>query len=158
MVLHDSCSAPGPWSGSTGEMISSRSGNNTRELCCIWRSRRLYSQPNCSLYCTLYCCRYYCYSFHFSFLPHSFTKRTYARSLTLIRTHTLCTVHTHTLCTLRTHTLRTVLYLKGATPLLQQWQRCRRPPVWKYFGFPVSYVDNICVVDKKATVCKLCRN
>ena len=31
------------------------SGNNTRELCCILRSRRLYSQPNCSLYCTLYC-------------------------------------------------------------------------------------------------------
>ena len=33
-----------------------------------------------------------------------------------------------------------------------------KSPVWKYFGFPVSYVDNIYVVDKKATVCKLCRN
>lgn len=28
--------------------------------------------------------------------------------------------------------------------------------VWKYFGFPVSYVDNVRVVDKKTTVCKLC--
>ena len=27
--------------------------------------------------------------------------------------------------------------------------------VWKYFGFPVNYVDNVRVVDKKATVSKL---
>ncbi|KAI2660455.1 Nuclear receptor subfamily 1 group I member 2 [Labeo rohita] len=31
-----------------------------------------------------------------------------------------------------------------------------KSPVWKYFGFPVSYVDNVRVVDKKNTVCKLC--
>ena len=96
MVLYHSCSAPRPWSGSTGEMISSRaevcrvhvlswSGNNTRELCCILRSCRLYSQTNCSLYCTLDCCCYSCYSFRFSFLSHSFTVSTYARSLTLAR-------------------------------------------------------------------------
>ena len=30
------------------------------------------------------------------------------------------------------------------------------PPPPKYFGFPMSYVDNVCVVDKKATVRKLC--
>ena len=30
-----------------------------------------------------------------------------------------------------------------------------KSPVWKYFGFPVSYVDNVHVVDKKATVGKL---
>ena len=65
-----SCWAPGLWPGSTGEMIPagrtlclpsgsntfqvfSWSGYNTRELCCVWRSRRLYSQADCSLYCTL---------------------------------------------------------------------------------------------------------
>ena len=129
MVLHDSCSAPGPWSGSTGEMISSRSGNNTRELCCIWRSRRLYSQPNCSLYCTLYCCRYYCYSFRFSFLSHSFTVRTYARSLTMATADA-----------------------GDPSTELEPPPLSLKSQVWKYFGFPVSYVD------KKATVCKLCRN
>ena len=48
------------------------------------------------------------------------------------------------------------------------WCRCRRPinitwtpslslklPVWKYFGFPVSYVDNVRLSTKKS-VCKLC--
>ena len=98
-----SCSAPGPWSGSTGEMILpgpkfvftfgvnhfhvlSWSGNNTRELCCIWRSGCLYSQPNCSLYCTLTArsTTVTC----FTFLPHSFTYCTYARSLSLARPHT----------------------------------------------------------------------
>ena len=27
-----------------------------------------------------------------------------------------------------------------------------KSPMWKYFGFPVSYVDNVRVVNKKATV------
>ena len=31
-----------------------------------------------------------------------------------------------------------------------------KSPLWKYFGFPVSYVDNVRVVDRKATVRKLC--
>ena len=53
--------------------VLSWSRNNTRELCCILRSRCLNSQPNCSLYCTLYCCRCSCYSFHFSFFSHSHT-------------------------------------------------------------------------------------
>ena len=65
--------------------VLSWSRNNTRELCCIRWSRRLYSQPNCRLYCTLYCPHYYCYSFRFSFLSHSFTVRTYVHSLTLAR-------------------------------------------------------------------------
>jgi hypothetical protein len=31
-----------------------------------------------------------------------------------------------------------------------------KSPVWRYFGFAARYVDNVRVVDKKATVCKLC--
>ena len=50
-----------------------------------------------------------CYSFVLSFLSHSFTSiRTYARRLALA-----LRAHTHL-----THRL----FLKGATPLLQQWQ------------------------------------
>ena len=46
---------------------------------------------------------------------------------------------------------------------MQETHRQLEPPplslkssVWKYFGFPVSYVDNVHIVDKKATVCRLC--
>ena len=61
-------------------------GNNIRELCCIWRNRRLYSQTNCRLYSTLYCCHYYCYYFRFSsHCPH-------APSLSLAHSHL---THTH---------------------------------------------------------------
>ena len=193
MVLHHSCSAPGPWLERTGEIISfsakilfspSRwtpfmcwSGNNSRGFCCILRSHRLYSQPDCSLYYTLWCC----HCPHVHMLPHSRSP-----------THTLCT-----------HTSHTALFLKGATPLLQQWQlqthwgnfffflskspllqkgvynsnvtyrneRTHRQNsntllfhwrclfgVWSFFGFPACYIDNLCVINKKATVCKLCRN
>ena len=66
------------------------------ELCCMWRSRRLYSQSNCRLYCTLHCCRYYCYSFCFSFLSHSFTVRRYTHSLTLARPLTPYAPYAHT--------------------------------------------------------------
>ena len=89
------------------------SWNNTRGLCCIWRSHHLYSQPDRSLNCTLYCCRYHCYRFRFSFLSHSFTDRTHARTLP----------HSHSpTYALRTHTWCTTLFLNGATPLLRQWQ------------------------------------
>ena len=93
--------------------VLSWSGNNTSKLCCILRSCRLYSLPNCRLYCTLYCCCYCCYSFRFSFLSYSFTACTYVCSLTLLL------LPTHTL---RTQTSHTALFLKGATPLLQEWQ------------------------------------
>ena len=135
MVLHRSCSAPRPWSGSTEDMISSWNevcvylgdehpsllswaGNNTRVLCCILRSHRLYSQPDCSLYSTLCCCRYYCYSFRFSFLSHSFTVNRYARSLTFTRPLTPYSPYTHTLRIL--HKGLCLSYNSGNC-------RCRRP-------------------------------
>ena len=98
MVLHHSWFPPGPkfvfTFGVNSFHMLSWSGNNTRVLFCMLRSRHLYSQPNCSLYCTRHCCRCYCYSFRFSFLSHSFIVRTYARFLTLLA-HSHLT-HTHT--------------------------------------------------------------
>ena len=99
----------------TGEIISSRavvcvyrpfhvlcwSGNNTRELCCLLRSRHLYSQSNCSLYST-FIARQVLLPPLLSFLSHSFT---------------VCTLP---LSRSPTHTSCTALFLKGATPLLQQ--------------------------------------
>ena len=162
MVLHHFGLAPGMWLGSTGEMISCRA-----EVCVyLWGeppftclagreiipgSYRLYSQSRSSLYCTLYCCHYNCYSFRFSFLSHSVTVRTYAHSLTLA-------------CSLTPYA-----HIPHAPP--SSWKglhhsynscncRCTRPidrtwtpssftlksSVWKYFGFPVSYVDNVHIV------------
>ena len=73
-------------SGSNTFHVLSWSGNNTRELCCIWRSRHLYSQPNCSLFCaltarstTVTC---------FALLPLPFIHLLQTRSLTLARPHT----------------------------------------------------------------------
>lgn len=42
-----------------------------------------------------------------------------------------------------------------AAPELEAAPASLKSPVWKYFAFPVSYVDNVCVVDKKTTVCKI---
>ena len=52
-------------------------------------------------------------------------------------------------------TLTTVATADAGDPLteLEPPPLSLKSPVWKYFGFPVSYVDNIHVVDKK-----LCRN
>ena len=94
MVVDHSCSAPGPWSGSTGEMISCGA-----EVCVyLWGeppftclagrepgSYCLYSQSRSNLYCTLHRCRYSCYSFCLSLPSHSVTVCTYAHSLTLAR-------------------------------------------------------------------------
>ena len=91
-------------SGSNTFQVLSWSGNNTRELCCIWRSRHLYSQPNCSLYCAL--------------TARSTTVNCFAL-LPLPFIHLLQTCrlpHSHS----PTHTSRTALFLKGATPFLQQ--------------------------------------
>ena len=108
MVLHHSCS----WTvvgkhrgddflqgrslclplGWTPFHVLSWSENNTRELCCISRSRRLYSQLLLLLSLLLPLPFIHCLNAHT--LPH----------------------------TLRTHTSCTALFLKGATPLLQQWQ------------------------------------
>ena len=133
-------------------------GNNTWELLSLFTSKS-------SLYCTLYCCHYYCYSFHFSFIYHSFTVHRYEHSLTLTRPFTPHAPYAHTL---------------HAPPY--SWKRlrhsynngncrCRRPidRTWPPSSFtevagvevvwiPVSYVDNVHIVDKKATVCKLYRN
>ena len=43
-----------------------------------------------------------------------------------------------------------------AAPELEAAPASLKSPVWKYFAFPVSYVDDVRVVDKKTTVCKLC--
>ena len=138
-------------------------GNNTRELCCILRSRLPYSQPNSSLYCTLYCCRYSCYSFRLPFLSHTFIVCTYAWS-TLVRspshlTLLICTHFTHHPITKRgSATLST----KATADAVVPFSELELPPlslmVWKYFRFPVSYVDSVHVVDEKATVCKLHRH
>ena len=144
--------------------VLSWSGNNTRELCCILRSCRLYYQPNCRLYCTLNCHCYSCYSFCFSFLSHSFTARMHAPSLSLAHSHLMHLMHTHlTHCPIpaRGYATLTTMATADAGDLsteLEPPPLSLKSPLWKYFGFPVSYVDNVGVVNKKATVCKLCRN
>lgn len=43
-----------------------------------------------------------------------------------------------------------------AAPELEAAPASLKSPVWRYFAFPVSYVNNVRVVDKKITVCKIC--
>ncbi|XP_049900192.1 uncharacterized protein LOC126390105 isoform X1 [Epinephelus moara] len=44
----------------------------------------------------------------------------------------------------------------GETTELENPPASLRSPVWEYFAFPVSYVNNKRVVDRKTTVCRLC--
>ena len=80
-------------------------------------------------------------------------------------------IHCPQVCTLPhsrlpTHTLRAALLLEGAKVTrttmttadagdpqteLEPPPLSLKSPVWKNFGFRVRYVDNICVVDKKAS-------
>ena len=132
MVLHHSCSAPGPWSGSTGEMISSRA-----EVCVYLRGKPLsrvklvgkwyqgallYLEEPLPLFTAKL--QPILYTLLLSLLllllllllPLPFIH------CPLIRTLPHSRLPTHTLHILCTHTSRTTLFLKGATPLVQQWQ------------------------------------
>ena len=133
MVLHHSCSAPDRGREAQGRwfppgpkfVLTFRVNPISRVKLSPSPGRpRLYSQPNCRLYCTFYCCRYDCYSFRFSF--HSLVLLHHFRS----PTHTSCTT----------------LFLKGATPLLQQWQlqRCRRPIILKNLNPLLFYWSRQC--------------
>ena len=104
MVLHHSCSANGPWAGSTGETISSRA-----EVCVY-----LYTLLLSLLLRLLSLLR-----------PLSFIHWPHMRTLPHSRSPT------HTLRTLRRHTWCTALFLKGATLLLHQWQLQMQETHWQ---------------------------
>ncbi|KAL6483820.1 hypothetical protein MHYP_G00086920 [Metynnis hypsauchen] len=46
--------------------------------------------------------------------------------------------------------------MASAEPELEAAPASLKSAVWKYFAFPVSYVDSVRVVDKNTTVCKMC--
>ena len=109
------------------------SGNNTRALCCISRSRRLYSQPNCTLYCSLYCCLLlsvlfplpFSHSLHVCMLPHSH-------------------LPTHILRTLRTHTLHAPPYSWKGLPHSYNNGNCRCRRTIDSTWTPSSFTEVAC--------------
>ncbi|KAL6479259.1 hypothetical protein MHYP_G00126920 [Metynnis hypsauchen] len=46
--------------------------------------------------------------------------------------------------------------MASAEPELEAAPASLKSAVWKYFAFPVSYVDSVRVVDKNTTECKMC--
>ena len=103
--------------------------------------------------------------FAFPFSPiHSLATRTHTPSLWLTHSHIRHLTYTHlahrpipergyatfrSMATADEGELSTELEPNALSLKMQ---------MWKYFGFPMSYVDNVCVFYKKATVFKLCRN
>ena len=83
---------------------------------------------------------------------HSLSARTHAPSLSLAHSHLTHTHLTHRPIPERGYITLTTMATGDPSTELEPPPLSLKSQVWKYFGFPVSYVD------KKATVCKLCRN
>ena len=111
--------------------------------------KKMESSPNWRLYCTLYCRRYYCYSFRFSFLSHSFIACR-SPSLSLARSHL-----THRpIPKKRGYATLTTMAAADAdagcpSTELEPPPLSLKSPVWKYLGFPGSYVDNVRVAETR---------
>ena len=132
-----------------GELLSRVRWTNTRELLLYLAVTFIHSQTaDCIVHFIAVATTAPPFASPFS-PSHSLSTRTHGRPLSLAHSH-LRTWHAHTphsppyswkgLC----HSYNNSLSLKSL--------------VLKYFWFPVSYVDHVCIVDKKATVSKLCRN
>lgn len=46
--------------------------------------------------------------------------------------------------------------MASAEPELEAAPASLKSAVWRYFAFPVSYVDSVHVVHKNTTLCKMC--
>ena len=138
MVLHHSCSAPGPWSWSAGGDDFLRSGNNTRELCCIFRGAITFIHSQTAA-CIVHFIAVATTATLFTPI-HSLSALTHAPSLSLI--HSYYT----TLTTMAT------AYSGDPYTELEPARLSLKSQVWTYFGSPVSYVDNVRIVGKKASL------
>ena len=72
--------------------------------------------------------------------------------------HMLPHSHSPTLRTSQTHVTHRPIPERGYATRTTTATADVGDPSTELFGFPVSYVGNLHIVDKKATVCKLCRN